>query len=277
MVVIREFYPCQREYVYKYAEHKRVEKEIAMKIFEVKAALQIEEYVGNKTIVADARSTRSLISSIIDFESFVKETERHLIEAKQFGQELQSIHNAVQDLNNLSSSELLQRLKAGNALISSRSSCHDKYTNVQEIERYANGTIVDDELTLQKGRTCSPVSLTSLEEYKLHGRIQTPDFQNYHRDKKSNKNHVRDSHSHESYLSFADKSSQCKLLKRPAKEEKIKQKSSCPYLSYQSKQKSPRNSVCPPKVKEMLDKVKQRKCTNNRVALPISVLNLQLV
>lgn len=287
MVVIKEFHPCQRDYVFKYAEQKRIEKEIETKISEFKESLQPEnssESISESTNNSNAgntQKTRSLISSTIDFKLFLQETERHLIEAKQFGHQLTSIHNAVQDLNNLKSSELLQRLRAGNAMASE----DVKVSGPNKVERYANGTIIEDETVLHKRRMSTPLSIASLEEYKLHGRIRTADFQNYHlsnRDKKFDHRNVRHSQSLGSCSSSSDNGSQCKL---PMKSIRKRKKSNGtpeiidPKASFQhtSQRKTPRIPACPPKVQEMLDQVKQRKCTSNCVAFPISVLNLKLV
>lgn len=289
MVVIKEFHPCQRDYVFKYAEQKRIEKEIETKISEFKESLQPEnssESISESTNNSNAgntQKTRSLISSTIDFKLFLQETERHLIEAKQFGHQLTSIHNAVQDLNNLKSSELLQRLRAGNAMASE----DVKVSGPNKVERYANGTIIEDETVLHKRRMSTPLSIASLEEYKLHGRIRTADFQNYHlsnRDKKFDHRNVRHSQSLGSCSSSSDNGSQCKLPMKAIRKRKksnetpeiIDPKASFQHTSHLQR-KTPRIPACPPKVQEMLDQVKQRKCTSNCVAFPISVLNLKLV
>lgn len=282
MVVIREFYPCQLDIVSKYAEQKRIEKEIESKLSQFKEILQPETPT---TDISNPKIIRSLISPTMDFELFLKETERHLIEAKQFGHQITSIHNAVQALNNLKSSDLLLRLRAGNDVAeeaNSVSSSEKAVTFQNEVERYANGTIVQDNTNQQsKRRLTSPVSIASLEEYKLHGRLCTPEYQSYHllnRDKTLNiKTRECSSQESNSWVSMKNSSS-FKLQKKGVikKEHEIKRRPETITERKPVRQLSPRVPVCPPKVKEMLEQVKQRKCTNNRVALPISVLNLKL-
>lgn len=273
MVVIKEFYPCQRDYVFKYAEQKRIEKEMETKRSREPLQPEIPDTSSSKT-------TRSMISSTIDFDLFLKETERHLMEAKQFGHQLTSIHNAVQDLNNLKSSDVLERLRAGR-VVAERVVDHSGSVPSGEVERYANGTIVENVTNdPSKRRLTSPVSIASLAEFKLHGRIRTTDFHNYHLSNREKKRSVTESSSQQ-----LNRESQCKLQKKQvlSKERRGKRteeitgmKKKCQSTS-QLRQLTPRVPVCPPKVKEMLEQVKQRKCSNNRVALPISVLNLTLI
>lgn len=259
MVVIKEFHPCQRNYVFQYAEQKRIEKKLQEKVAKIENFVQIESSESFHNPLP------SLISSTIDFEKFLQETEQHLIEAKEFGYQITSIHNAVQGLNNLKSSELLQRLKAGNSV-------EEKESSNQKIERYANGTLVNDEI-YDRRHVASPTSIVSLEDYKLHGRMKTSDLHNYQMLRRRYKN--GDEPSCLSSSSTSENSSNDSLSKNIEKHSKF------PVIidltPPQSNRKPIKIPTCPPRIKKMLEEVKQRKCVSKRVAHPVSILNLKLV
>lgn len=268
MVVIKEFIPRQKENVFKYVEKKCREREIEKKFNCINALLDEQELLTvQKGIENFVQKNKVPSKPSFDLEEFLQETNRHLNEARLLGYQINSLHDAVKNLSKIKSSELMERrIKAGECYTEDVTEIvyePEKSTSlpaISEIERYANGTI-KNQLGLIQKRLNSPVSIKLHEEFVLHNRISLNEFEDIHL--KNVKKTVSKTQSLPDTEMVPEKRLTAKMSNDALNKNKLRKK----FVS-----------ECPPKVKQMLQDIRERRKSDvtKRIVVPVSVLNLSL-
>lgn len=289
MVVHSESYPCRRELVTQYVEKKCQELQKKTKQKAVPESLATDSAPLNEAIRHNPRYSTELM------EKMFRETAKHFKEAQAIGEQINSLNQAVKNLNNFKGRERLERqrrvrgetssdlsVQLAEEITKSESECQGsefgspfssklaEEREEQEISELFNNFIAQNNHKFS-GLSCSPVSIASPEEFQLFGRLKHDEFGNFHE-------HVKIFlQEHENKPSDSSKDSPERL-----KAGEVKKKRKITFFKPQEpiKEKDKKSLVpeCPQNVKQILERAKDRRANAQRkVQIPVSVVNLQLI